>query len=221
MLKVYFKSIEKFPDAILAFCYMVYVTLVIASIVLFNQMIEFRLLNMTIDISGSIIPYVFLYPISFIVLRIYGYKTVNQMILCMILASLVFTSMCFIITILPTNSTDLNPNGLRYILHSSFKMYLGGFIALPAGIYASFLTLSFLDYIGLNFGAISLTIATIIGEIVNTIIVFPIGFHGVYNLSIIFNNIIIDALIFKAIAGTILAIFTIFTIKLIVNHHTK
>lgn len=200
------------PDFILLFLCMSYVTFVILSIVLFQEIVELDFLNFHINLSGAVIPYVFLYPISFIVLRVYGLDKVNSMIASMILASLLFVSMAKIIVAYSSNVTSVNT-----FLASSFKMYLAGFIGMPAGIYTSFLTITFLNRLGFSFNVLTLTLATITGEIVNTAIVFPIGFHGQYSLFELFNHIILDALIFKIIVGAVLSWLTVIVINLILQ----
>ena len=164
------------------------------------------------SLSGSVVPYVFLYPISFIVLRVYGLKHVNNMIGAMILASLLFVAMAELIAYLSSNTA-----GIHTILLNSIKMYIAGFIGMPAGIYISFLVLNWLARVNVAFNTISLTIATIAGEIANTLIVFPIGFHGIFTSQEIFKNIIADALLFKSIMGPILSFVSIRVINFLIN----
>lgn len=218
MFKLQYKCKEVFPNHALAFLYMLYLCFVIASIVLFETIVKLHVVFFDITISGSVIPYTFLYPISFIVLRVYGYKSVNQMIFCMILTSLIFTMICHAITSMPSSGM-LAQSPLKNILQSSYQMYFAGFLALPAGMYSSFLALGFLEKIGLKVGITSLSIATAIGETINTLIVFPIGFHGRYTLSTIFGHIITDTLIFKLTIGIILAIITVFTINYLMREY--
>lgn len=199
-------------EFLLIFLCMTYLTLVVSSIVLFTQILKFNLLGINISLSGALVPYVFLYPISFIVLRVFGFKYVNRMISSMILASLIFVIMSKLVVDLSSNST-----GVYTILDSSFQMYLAGFIGMPAGIYTGFLMINFFNKIGLGFNFISITLATFIGEIINTIIVFPIGLHEQYSFKTIFTTILIDALIFKFVMGLVLAFFTVLIIKMILN----
>jgi uncharacterized PurR-regulated membrane protein YhhQ (DUF165 family) len=201
------------PDFILTLLCMTYVVMVVSSIILFNQIVHFDFLTIKIKLSGAVIPYVFLYPISFIVLRVYGFKYVNYMIGAMILSSLIFVIMSKVVVGLSSNTT-----AVHNILSNSFKMYLAGFIGMPAGIYASFLTMNFLNKLGLQFNTASIAIATVAGEVINTVIVFPIGFHGQFTLHTIFSSIILDALVFKIIMGAVLAFFTILTINIILNN---
>ena len=107
--------------------------------------------------------------------------------------------------------------GIDTILSSSFKMYLAGLIGMPAGMYASFLTINLLSKVGVSFNGITLAIATITGEIINTMIVFPIGLNGAVTFHKVFHAIIIDALVFKIIIGTILSFISILIINVLVN----
>lgn len=195
----------------LHFLSMMYVTMVVLSIVLFDQLLNFSVLGINIQLSGSVVPYVFLFPLSFIVLRVYGLQQVNYMIGSMVLVSLLFVTIFNIVAHLSSNTT-----GIHDILISSFKMYLAGFIGMPAGIYSSFLVIKWLEKLGIGFNAFSLCLATIFGEVINTIIVFPIGFHGEYSMHQIFSSIIVDALIFKIIAGAILAVFAMISINFLI-----
>lgn len=204
------------PDFILNFLGMTYVVMVALSIVLFDQLLRFDLFNIKIQLAGAVVPYVFLYPISFIVLRVYGLRQLNSMMGAMILTSLLFVTMATLIAHYSCNIT-----GIHHILSNSFKMYAAGFIGMPAGIYTSFLILKWLSNINISFNTVSLTIATIAGEIVNTMIVFPIGFHGDYAIQEIFNNLIVDALGFKVIMGTILSFISIRIINLLLNIKTN
>lgn len=207
---------EKRPtDFLLTFFYMLYITMVIASIILFNQILDFNLLGMKITLSGGVVPYVFLYPISFIVLKAYGLRCVNQMIASMVVVSLSFVIMSKIVVGLSTNTTEIHK-----ILSNSFQMYIAGFIGMPAGIYSSFLAINLLSKVGLPFNFVSIFIATIVGEIINTIIVYPIGFHNVFSIKTIFSSMIIDAMIFKVIMGAFLACATVIAIKVILNFRT-
>jgi uncharacterized PurR-regulated membrane protein YhhQ (DUF165 family) len=219
MFKIEFKGQNRFPDYTLSILYMFYVSFVISSIVLFDTMIKLNIFGINVVLSGSIIPYTFLYPISFIALRLYGYRSVNQMIICMILSTLVFTSMCHFVTELPAAQGIQSQSSLRAILQSSYQMYFAGFIALPAGIYSSFIALSLLDKVKLHFGVLALTISTIVGEFVNTIIVFPLGSHSTYSLSVIVKNIITDALIFKFSMGIVLALITVVIINILTKNY--
>ena len=200
------------PDFTLNFLSMAYVTMVALSIVLFDQILGFELFNIKIQLAGAVVPYVFLYPISFIVLRVYGLRQLNSMMSAVILTSLLFVVMATVIANFSSNIT-----GIHYILSNSIKMYIAGFIGMPAGIYTSFLILKWLSNINISFNTVSLTLATIAGEIVNTVIVFPIGFHGDYSLQQIFSNIIIDALAFKVIMGAILSFIAVRIISLLVD----
>lgn len=200
------------PNFTLNFLCMTYVTMVVLSIVLFDQILHFGLFGAHIQLSGAVVPYVFLYPISFIVLRVYGLRHVNNMIGAMILVSLLFVLMATAVANFSSNTT-----GIHGILLSSIKMYIAGFIGMPAGIYASFLVLKWLSQINISFNTVSLTIATIFGEIINTVIVFPMGFHGNFTMQQIFSHIIVDALVFKIITGAILSFFAMRVINFLVN----
>ncbi len=199
-------------DFILGFLSMTYVTMVVLSIVLFDQILHFSLFGMPMTLSGAVVPYVFLYPISFIVLRVYGLRQVNNMIACMILVSLLFVLMATLVAKWSSNTT-----GIHDILMSSIKMYIAGFIGMPAGIYTSFLVLKWFAKMKVGFNVFSLTIATIVGEVINTVIVFPVGFHGQYSLPQIIGAIILDALIFKIVMGAILAVVAIMIIHFLIN----
>lgn len=198
------------PNFTVHFLSMLYVTMVVLSIVLFDQMLNFSVFGMHMELSGSVVPYVFLYPISFIVLRVYGLQQVNYMIGAMIMVSLLFVIMSTIVAQLSSNTTNIHS-----ILISSYKMYLAGFIGMPAGIYSSFLIIKWLEKIRISFGLFSLCVATIVGEAINTMIVFPIGFHGQYTVQQIFNGIIVDAMLFKIVAGIILAFGAMVVINLL------
>ena len=217
MVEVCFNGNSNRPaDGILVFLQMLYVSLVIASIVLFTTLAQINLLGFQLKISGSVIPYVALYSVSFIILKIYGYKSVNQTIACMMIASLLFIIICHTVVNLQTPASS---NQQLQLAESTYQMYFAGFIALPLGMYSSFLALALLNKIGLSFGVISLSLATVIGETINTIVVFPIGFHGVYSIETIFQEIITNTLIFKFIAGIILAIITNLVIKLLAKRY--
>lgn len=213
MHKFNFSQSHNNPDFIQSFLYMSYLALVVSSILLFNEIITIKVSTYHMIITGSLVPYVFLYPISFIVLRVYGPKSVNNMIWSMILGSLLFVVMSNIVVELAGSSAST----AYPILNSSFKMYLAGLIGMPAGIYAGFVGLYLLMKVGFKFSASSIFIATIFGELVNTIIVFPIGFHGRYTLEQLFKNVIIDGLIFKVIMGAILSCMAIFIVNIIVK----
>jgi uncharacterized PurR-regulated membrane protein YhhQ (DUF165 family) len=197
-------------DSALVMLNMMYITMVILSIILFNQILEFNIFSIDIRLSGSVVPYVFLYPISFTVLRVYGFKHVNRMIGAMLVISLVFVAMCKVVVLLSSNTTSVH-----HILASSAKMYLAGLLGMPAGIYTSFLVINLFSKIGMKFNVISITIATIIGEIVNTLIVFPIGFNGEFSLSTIFSKLIVDAMVYKAIFAAVLSIIAVVVINIL------
>jgi len=191
---------------------MLYIAMIISSIVLFELIFKVNLCGIHINLPSAVVPYVFLYPISFIILRVYGIESINKTIGSAILVALIFVIMAKLISFLSPNQTSISD-----ILSSSFKMYVVGFIGMPAGMYTSFITINVLNKLGVSFNGISLSIATAIGEFVNTIIVFPIGLHDRMSLHTIFTEIIIDALIFKIIIGTILAFFSVIVINIIIN----
>lgn len=214
MYKYSFSKICNNSDFIQSLLYMSYLSLVVASILLFNEMISIKISFLSIELSGSLVPYVFLYPISFIVLRVYGPKSVHNMIWSMVLGSLLFV----VISNIVIGLSDPSSSAAYPILSSSFKMYLAGLIGMPAGIYSSFLTLYLLMQIGFRFSALSIFIATIFGELINTIIVFPIGFHGKYTLDKLFTDVIVDSLIFKIIMSAILSCFAMLLVNLIIKY---
>lgn len=206
--------IKKFSrnDFTLTCLNMTYIAMVISSIVLFELILKLNLFGIHIELPGGVVPYVFLYPISFIILRVYGIENVNITIGATILVAFIFVTMAKLIALLSPENTTIN-----HILSSSYKMYLVGFIGMPAGMYTSFLTINLLNKIGFSFNGISLSIATAAGELVNTLIVFPIGLHGSVSTYQIFHEIVADALLFKFIAGTILAFMSIIIINVTIN----
>ena len=216
MFKYSVLSEKSKPDFTLNFLSMTYVAMVALSIVLFDQILRFGLFNIKIQLAGAVVPYVFLYPISFIVLRVYGLRQLNSMMGAVILTSLLFVVMATAIANYSSNIT-----GIHHILSNSIKMYIAGFIGMPAGIYTSFLILKWLSSLNISFNTISLTLATIAGEVVNTMIVFPIGFHGDYSMQQIFNNIIVDALAFKAIMSAVLSFIAMRIIKFLLDRKTN
>lgn len=218
MFKIQLREKTQAPDMLLVFVFMIYISLVIASIVLFKEIIQINLGSLKLNISGSTVAYIFNYPICFFVLRLYGYKTVNRMIASMLITAFIFVAFCKIIIALPHDPQVARSYELANILASTFKTYLAGFIAVPAGIYASFIALSMLDKIGARFSILSLSLSTVFGEIINTFIIFPIGFHDTYTMTTIINTFIIDALIFKTIAGVILATLTILAVNFVVKY---
>lgn len=209
--KLQFANKAKTPDLFLCVLFTTYITMLIASVVLFKQTVIVDIYSVNFKLLGALIPYVFLYPLSFIVLRLYGYKTVNNLIVSMIISSFIFFVFCTFVISLPNGH---QASALAEILSSSFRMYLVGFIAMPAGIYSSFLMLAMLSRLGLGFNVFSLSIATIFGEFINTIMVFPFGFHGMHSMATILSDIIVDALIFKFVMSIILSIFCILIINL-------
>ena len=210
MLELKISNHRRAPDLILTTIYMIYTAMVVTSIVMFDELITFKFLGFDIILSGSIVPYVMLYPLSFIVLRIYGSSAVNNMIGGMILGSLSFVLLSKVIVFFASNTTEID-----HIINTSMKMYVAGFLGMPAGIYGSFLCLSYLFRLGMGFNFISLSIASVFGEIINTYIVFPFGFHGRLSFHTIFTNVILDAMLFKIIAGIILSIVAMIVIRLI------
>lgn len=86
-----------------------------------------------------------------------------------------------------------------------------------ASVCGSFLVIKWLEKISIPFGVFSLCVATIIGEIINTLIVFPIGFHGEYTFHHVLTSIILDVMLFKIIAGVVLAFFTMFVIQILLT----
>ncbi len=211
MYKLKFRDVSAPDDYLLMFLTALYGTLVIASLVLFSA-VRLSLFSIPLVVSGGVIPYVFLYPVSFIALRVYGTRTVLKMI-----ASLIFVVFCECVLLLPQATSGIATQALHHILISSYKMYLAGLIAMPAGIYAAFLTLGYLSKYVAKFSVFTIILATTVGGLVNTLIVFPIGFHGTYSLNMIFSEIIVDTLIFKLIAGVVLSVPTIMAIKLLVT----
>jgi uncharacterized PurR-regulated membrane protein YhhQ (DUF165 family) len=180
------------------------------------QMIKKTYFGIHFNLSGSVIPYVFLYPISFIVLRVYGLKQVNNMIGAMTIVSLFFVLFSKFVIVLSSNDT-----GVHEILANSFKMYLAGFIGMPIGIYASFICINALMRFDLNFNFVTLTISTLVGEIINSLIVFPIGYSGTYSLEVILKEVFVNAMLFKSVMGSILAGLTVLIVKYLstINRH--
>jgi len=107
MFEYFFYGKIDAPRILLTILGMLYITMVILSIILFQQILKFQLLGFSIILSGAVLPYVFLYPISFIILRIYGFKQINDIIAAMILVSFIFVLMSNIVISISTNITAL------------------------------------------------------------------------------------------------------------------
>ena len=201
----------------LAFTFMLYAVLVVSTIVLFEDVVTINLFSiMSIKVSGCLFPYVFLYPLSFIVLRLYGYRNTNIMIGSMMITTLIFVLIVQSVGYFSEASSQMinTYTGINKVYEVAFKMYLAGFIAMPAGIYMSFLAMSLFTRINIGFNLFTLSIATIIGEIANTFIAFPLGLFKTYDFATIFSQFILGALIFKIIAAIILSIPTAIFFKL-------
>jgi len=192
----------------------IYVAVLIATIVLFGQMIECSIFEFNFSIAASVVAYVFLYPITFIVFRIYGYKATNQLIFSVFIGSLFFFVFCFLITSIHTSDINANVSGLKLILHKALKMYLYGLVGMPAGIYTGVFTLIFFVRLFKDINVLAVFMATIVGELVNTIIVFPATYWSITSWSALYN-LIIDALAFKVLAAFVLCYPTIFLINFI------
>jgi uncharacterized integral membrane protein (TIGR00697 family) len=218
MIKLSFNNNDNCPDFTLVLLHTMYTMLVIASILLFNTIIEVNIPLLSVKVSGSVLSYTLLYPIAYITLRIYGYKSVNHMIFSMMITTAIFSVLCYSVTSLQTAANMPINSQLQNILHSAFRMYMAGFIALPAGFYASFFTLTLLEKVNLKFGIISLSIATAIGECTNTLLVFPLGFHGKISFAELVN-VVTDALIFKLTIGIVLSILTVLVVNYLINKY--
>jgi hypothetical protein len=140
------------------------------------------------------------------------------MIVAMFIASFIFVLICMLVTSFPVSNNQVEALALYNILKISLKMYLVGLIGIPAGIYASFLTLRLLSSINIGFNVLSLSIATIVGEFFNTLIVYPLGFHSEFSLSSIFNRFVVDAILFKSTMGIILSVMIMIIINLIIKY---
>src|SRR4051812_48135243 len=114
-------------DFTLNFLCMMYVVMAILSLLLFGQIISFKFFSFPMEVSGAVIPYVFLYPISFIVLRIYGLRYVNNMIISMLLVFLLFVLMATVVVKFSSIQTGIND-----ILIHSGKMFVIGLFGMPA-----------------------------------------------------------------------------------------
>lgn len=196
----------------------IYTALVISCFFVYFNFFKIEILGYHMLIPATCVPYTFLYPISYICLRLYGYRQVNNMI-----ASMFFSSVFFFILIKIIHSTSNfdvffhnhhvgahSPSELMSIIHSSLYMYLLGLVAMPASIYISFYTLKLLKY----FNIFTLSIATAVGEIVNTYIVFPLGMHNHFNTATLLSNVVVSALIFKIVMGILLSALAIVYLRI-------
>lgn len=195
-----------------------YTSFVITCFFVFFSFIKLNILGHNILIPLSCVPYTFLYPISYVALRLYGYRQINNMI-----ASMIISSMLFVLLIRGIHyisnfdlfyySHNLDPNQaseLNTIIESSIYMYLAGLIAMPLSIYVSFYVLKLLKF----FNVVTLSIATVAGEIVNTYIVFPIGLHQHFTIHELFSGVILGAMLFKIGIGVLLSIATIIFLRI-------
>lgn len=214
MDRLQLNEINKAPDLFLSFLYTFYISIVLSCLILYKQITIISIFSFKLTLTGSVIPYVLLYPMAFIVLRLYGYKAINNLIAAMIASSFLFLILCAIVTALPHDPNFAKDMAVESILHASFKMYLVGIFAMPIGIYSSFVALSFLSRFGLGFNVFTLSLATIIGELINTVIIMPLGLEGQFSLEHILNKIMVDALVYKFIMGVILSFFCVLIINI-------
>ncbi len=194
---------------------MAYYMCVITSIVVFQKVVTVNFGAFEWDIPGSLFPYVFLYPIGYVVLKVYGYPVISKMIMSTLLMSLIFVLVCTLIINLPSNTLQIDGN-LKAILDASIRFYMAGLIAMPAGAFASLHMVNLLKN-KIHQDYILFIISTLVGELINTIIVFTIAFVGVYSIGHIITEFVVSAYIFKIIAAIVTTPLAVFGVRFLVK----
>lgn len=164
------------------------------------------------------IPFSLLFPISYIVLRLYGYKQINNMMISMFFTSISFiiiTKIAFVISnydlyVQENNITSTASSELGSIIRSTLYFYIPGLIIMPLSVYISFYVIKLFNF----FNSFSLSVATAIGEIFNTYVVLPIGLYPHSIISHLTSTIIFSAAIFKVLIGVILSILTMLFLRI-------
>lgn len=217
MFKLEFHDAIPKPDFFLVMLCVINMIFIYISMISFSENITISILqNFSITFSVCLIPYAFLYPIAFIMFRIYGPTHANIMIVASLIG--VAITILFLILLLHlSNHNSVTAIWIESLFHTSKGMYIVGFVAMPLGIYSSFFMLNILARLKMGLNVVTLFLSSSFGEVINTILVYPLGSNAKNAEHAIFNTIIADTLIFKIIAAIILSFLTMMVISFIRN----
>lgn len=170
-----------------------YITSIIASIIFFNKFIRIGYLFS----SASLISYSFTYFFGNAISEVYGFILARRLIWSAIICGNAFTLYCNLILKIPSPAYQNHDAVLSQVIGGSLRVGIAGTVAMLAGSYVSIYIISKtkIFFLGQKYW-IRNFFASVIGETVNTFLVFPLGMFGVISNIELFKTII-SAYLFK------------------------
>ena len=203
------KQVHNFPSLLL----ILYAVTVTISITLTNKIIDVE----GFYLNGCLVVFPLLYFFGDITAEIFGYRMARKLLWQVLFAGLIFALVVNLTMNLPSADFYNNTHSYKVVFGMDIKFVLVGMLAIWIGGITNALLIAKTKIIcsGRYFWARSI-LATSVGELVNSIIAFPLGFMGLLNMSQIINMVIVSY-IFKVLY----AFFAAYPANLIVNYFKK
>lgn len=193
---------EKPQYKYLLFLAMGYITAILISVVLFNKVIKIG----PFLFEGGLLTYPIIYSICDITAEVYGYNITKKMIWGAIIWGNLFALLTTAIINLPSPEIYNHNSAYQTVLGYDFRLTSAGTLAyLCASFTTAYLMTRFKVFFGGKYFIARYITSIAIGELIDTFIVFSIGFAGRLPMSKI-ADIMVSALTYKIAMAFVLII---------------
>ncbi len=167
----------------------IYTTAIISSVALTNKIIDFH----GFLISGCLIVFPLLYFFCDIVAEIYGYAEARKLLWLTLAGSLLFSAIVTIGMSFSSPAFYNNASAFRQVFGMSIKFVVVGAIAIwTGGIVNAYIITKWKIFVrGKRFWLRSIT-STSVGELINSLVAFPLAFGGIISGRDILNLIVVS-----------------------------
>ncbi len=194
-----------------SFWVVTYTTIVVASLVLTNKILEWH----GIILSACLISFPLIYLFGDIVAEVYGYKESQKLIWFTIMSCIIFSIITQAAIYIPSANFYNNSAAYQQVLGQDLKFTLVGCLAIVLGAQVNMYAITKWKLLlnGRYFWLRSIG-ATALGELVNSLVAFPLGFFGDFP----FHNIM-EVMFFSYILKMIYAVLLVYPASLVVTYY--
>lgn len=178
---------------------MLYTTAVISSLALTNKIVKFH----SFLISGCLFTFPLLYLYGDIIAEVYGYNEAKRLIWYTLISGFLFSISVSLVMDFPSPAFYNNTDAFKDVFGLSIKFIVIAVIAILAGSFTNAYIISKWKILirGKYFWMRSLG-STAVGELLNSVIAFPLAFGGIIPSSKIVNMIVV-AYVFKMLYASV------------------
>ncbi len=171
------------------FVVVLYVMTTIASLVLTNKIIVIH----GFLISACLIVFPLIFFLGDIVAEIYGYRVTQKIIFYSLLGAAIFSVLMFGVIQIPSPNFYNNSKAYHQVFEMSMKFMVVGFFAIWIGtIVNSFMIVRWKFLVAGRYFWLRSIGSSAVGELVNSLVAFPLGFGGILTIKQIVNLLVVS-----------------------------